>query len=93
MKGENLIHAGQREQPGDSARGACNGKTSSRTKSLEAGDESAEARTVDEVDAAEIENNLILSGINALGKRVLEGRRLAGIDPFFRNPDHEDILA
>jgi hypothetical protein len=93
VKGKDPVHAGQGEQAADGTCGARNRQTPPRPEALEATDESAQAGTVDEVDLAQVEDDLGLSGLDAPCHFILECRSLAGIDPLLLNPDDENIIA
>nr|WP_246718883.1 hypothetical protein [Microvirga terrestris] len=93
VKGEDAIHPGESEKTADSSSRPRNREATPRAEALEAGDESAKARAVDEVDLAQVENELILPGLDALSHLIFECRSLAGIDPLLFNPDDKNIIA
>jgi hypothetical protein len=93
MKSENPIHTGQGEQAADRSGSARNRQAPPRPKALKAGDESPEAGAVDEIDPAQVENKLVLPGLDAPCHFILECRSPAGIDPLLLNPDNENIIA
>nr|WP_246812302.1 hypothetical protein [Microvirga sp.] len=66
MKGEDAVHSGKSEKAADGSRGSRNSEAAPRPETLEAGNESAQAGAVDEVDLAQVENDLILPGLDAL---------------------------
>ncbi|MGF9758420.1 hypothetical protein AAII07_24780 [Microvirga sp. 0TCS3.31] len=93
MKGEDAVYSGEREKPADGSCGPRNREAAPRPKALEAGDESAKAGAVDEVDLAQVENELILPALDAPRHLIFECRSLAGIDPLLLNPDDKYIIA
>nr|WP_246520292.1 hypothetical protein [Microvirga arabica] len=93
MKSKNAVHSGEREQAADGPCGARNRQAPPWPKTLETGDKGPKAGAVDEVDLAQVENDLVLSSLNAPRHLIFECRSLAGIDPFLLNPDDENIIA